>query len=180
MLIYFSDFLAEHHSPEALRAFSEKGLNAVFRLLRTNLGTFDKTMDEPYDLILTNPPYVTKGSKSLQETIAQHDQTSQFYDLGLKGTEGLALNWIVKKLRAGGEAFVIVPDGLLRRASALNALCEHCLIRAIVSLPVRTFYATPRRRTFLLLRRSMSEESSTIRSLPICPGNRRDTRYKTV
>ena len=66
MLIYFSDLLADHHSPADLKAFAEKGLNSVFRLIRSNLGTFDRTEDEPYDLILTNPPYVTKGSKSLK------------------------------------------------------------------------------------------------------------------
>ena len=128
-------------------------MNAVFRLLRSNLGTFERTADEPYDLILTNPPYVTKGSKSLQEAIAQGTRTAPFYDLGLKGTEGLALNWIIKKLRPGGEAFVIVPDGLLRRESALIALREHCLIRAVVSLPIRTFYATPRKTYILALER---------------------------
>ena len=149
MLIYFSDLLAEHHSADDLRAFSRNGLNAVFHLLRSNLGTFDQTADEPYDLILTNPPYVTKGTSSLQDTIKQVDRTAKFYDLGLKGTEGLALNWIVKKLRSGGEAIVIVPDSLLRRSSALTALSDHCIIRAIVALPTRTFYAT-RRQTYIL------------------------------
>ena len=156
MLIYFSDLLAEHHSTDDLRAFSKNGLNSVFRLLRSNLGTFGKTTDEPYDLILTNPPYVTKGSKSLQDTIRKSEQTAQFYDLGLKGTEGLALNWIVKSLRVGGEAFVIVPDSLLRRTPALAALSEHCIIRAIVSLPSRTFYATPRQTYILALEKKHS------------------------
>ena len=149
MLIYFSDLLADHHSPDDLKAFAENGMNAVFRLLRTNLGTFDRTTDEPYDLILTNPPYVTKGSKSLKDAIAQRERTKQFYDLGLKGTEGLALNWILKSLRTGGEAFLIVPDSLLLRASALDALRKHCFIRGVVSLPTRTFYST-RRRTYIL------------------------------
>lgn len=161
MLIYFSDILAEHHSPEDLRAFAENGLNAVFRLLRSNLGTFAETTDEPYDLILTNPPYVTKGSRSLQDTIAQDQRTARFYDFGLKGTEGLALNWIIKKLRPGGEAFVIVPDGLLRRQSAIAALREHCLIRAIVSLPSRTFYATPRSTYILALEKKTDAQEQT-------------------
>ena len=149
MLIYFSDLLADYHTPDDLKAFAKNGMNAVFRLLRSNLGTFDRTTDEPYDLILTNPPYVTKGSKSLKDAIAQRERTMQFYDLGLKGTEGLALNWILKSLRTGGEAFLIVPDSLLRRASALDALQKHSFIRGVVSLPTRTFYSTPRR-TYIL------------------------------
>ena len=151
MLIYFSDLLADYHSAEDLQAFADKGLNSVFRLLRTNLGSFERTADEPYDLILTNPPYVTKGSKSLQQAVEQGEHTRTFYDLGLKGTEGLALNWILKSLRPGGEALVIVPDGLLRRDTALRALQQHCLIRAIVSLPTRTFYSTTRRTYILAL-----------------------------
>ena len=151
MLIYFSDLLAQHHSPEELRTFCNKALNKVFRLIRSNLGTFERIDDEPYDLILTNPPYVTKGSSSLQTSIGRSPGTAGFYNLGLKGTEGLALNWIVKKLRSGGEALVIVPDSLLRRKSALDALRANCVVRGIVSLPTRTFYATPRRTYILAL-----------------------------
>ena len=126
MLIYFSDLLAERHAPDDLNAFCKYGLNSVFRLLRTNLGTFDRTEDEPYDLILTNPPYVTKGSKSIQDALAKSDRTAQFYDMGLKGTEGLALNWIIKKLRPKGEALVIVPDTVLRRGATLRKIEEYC------------------------------------------------------
>ena len=151
MLIYFSDLLAQHHSREELQTFCSKALNSVFQLIRSNLGTFALIDDEPYDLIVTNPPYVTKGSSSLQAAIAQCPRTAQFYDFGLKGTEGLALNWIVKKLRPGGEALVIVPDSLLRRGLELRALRAHCLIRAVVSLPARTFYATPRQTYILAL-----------------------------
>ena len=149
MLIYFSDLLAERHGPDELKAFCEHGLNSVFRLLRTNLGTFDKTDDEPYDLILTNPPYVTKGTKSLQDALATCERTAQFYDFGLKGTEGLALNWIIKKLRPRGEAFVIVPDTMLHRKTALRKIEEHCRVLGVVALPNRTFYAT-RRQTYIL------------------------------
>ena len=161
MMIYFSDLLAQHHSREDLRTFCDKALNSVFRLLRSNLGTFALIDDEPYDLILTNPPYVTKGSKSLQEAISRSPKTGQFYDFGLKGTEGLALNWIVKKLRLGGEAIVIVPDALLRRQSALRALRDNCIVRGIISLPGKTFYATGRRTYILALERKRELKKQT-------------------
>ena len=153
MLIYFSDLLAVHHSREDLRTFCDNALNKVFQLIRSNLGTFGMVDDESYDLIVTNPPYVTSGSSSLQAAIAKHPCTAQFYDLGLKGTEGLALNWIMKKLRTGGEALVIVPDSLLRRGRELEQLRRHCVIRGIVSLPSKTFYATPRKTYILALER---------------------------
>ncbi|MDE0703700.1 MAG: N-6 DNA methylase, partial [Rhodospirillaceae bacterium] len=153
MLIYFSDLLARYHSRDDLKMFCDNALNKVFRLLRSNLGTFSVLKDRPYDLILTNPPYVTKGSASLQAAIAKAPETGQFYDLGLKGTEGLALNWIIKNLRPGGEALIIVPDALLRRGAELKALRSHCIIRGIVSLPSRTFYATSRQTYILALER---------------------------
>ena len=40
MLIYISDLLAQRHSREDLREFCGEALNNVFRLLRSNLGTF--------------------------------------------------------------------------------------------------------------------------------------------
>ncbi len=161
MLIYCSDLLAQHHSKQDLKTFCDRALNNVFRLLRSNLGTFALVDDEPYDLILTNPPYVTKGSRSLQDAISKTPETGQFYDLGLKGTEGLALNWIVKKLRDGGEALVIVPNTLLRRPPALKALQDHCIVRGIVSLPERTFYATGRQTYILALERKRGSQKQT-------------------
>ena len=67
MLIYFSELLTKHNTPEQLREFSTSAFNKVFNLLRSNLGTFARVNDEPYDLILTNPPYVTSGSSSLEK-----------------------------------------------------------------------------------------------------------------
>ena len=155
MLIYFSDLLAEHHEPADLRAFAKGGLNAVFRLLRSNLGTFDRTSDQPYDLILTNPPYVTSGTAALKRAINGCERTEKFYDLGLKGTEGLALNWIKNSLRPGGEALMIVPDSLLRRRKELGALRDSFVINAVVSLPTKTFYATPRKTYILALEKKI-------------------------
>ena len=66
MLIYFSELLSKYNSPEFLKAFAEGAFNKVFCLIRSNLGTFGKVEEEPYDLILTNPPYVTSGSNSLR------------------------------------------------------------------------------------------------------------------
>ncbi|MCY4557869.1 MAG: N-6 DNA methylase [Chloroflexi bacterium] len=158
MLIYFSDLLAKHHEAGDLQAFARGALNSVFRLLRTNLGTFGLIEDDPYDLILTNPPYVTSGSRALQNAIAASDGTKKFYDLGLKGTEGLALNWIIKHLRPGGEALVIVPDSVLRRKKELGALRDDFVINAIVSLPSKTFYATPRKTYILALERKVGDQ----------------------
>ena len=156
MLIYFSDLLLQYHSTNHLKAFASGGLNQVFRLLRSNLGTFE-IEDEPYDLILTNPPYVTSGSQSLKDAI-QEQGLSQRYTSGGRGTEALAVEWIVRHLKPDGQAFLIVPDGLLNQIPVLTWLQNNCVIQGIVSLPPRTFFSTPKQTYILSLRRKRPVE----------------------
>lgn len=148
MLIYFSDLLVKYHTPEYLKAFSSGAFNKVFHLLRSNLGTFENVNEEPFDLILTNPPYVTSGSSSLKRAIDSAG-LSDYYTSGGRGTESLAIEWIVRNLKEAGQALIVVPDGLLNQAAVLEYIKEHCFVRAIISLPTRTFYSTPKK-TYIL------------------------------
>lgn len=164
MLIYFSDLLAKYHSPTHLKSFSENAFNKVFHLLKTNLGTFGKIDDSPYDLILTNPPYVTSGSKTIKESIASDKDLHKYYSYNGRGTESLAIEWIIKNLTLGGQALVVVPDGLLLQKNIINSIKKDCLIQAIVSLPIRTFYSTPKK-TYILVISKKSE--LTIQKTPV-------------
>lgn len=152
MLIYFSDLLVKYHTPEYLKAFSEGAFNKVFHLLRSNLGTFGKVNDEPYDLILTNPPYVTSGSSSLKRSIDE-EGLATYYSSNGRGTEALAMEWIVRNLKPEGQAIVVVPDGLLNQEPMLEYLKNHCFIEGVVSLPTRTFYSTPKKTYIICLRK---------------------------
>lgn len=149
MLIYFSDLVAKHHTQNDLFSFSKGAFNKVFNLLRTNLGTFEKIDEEPYDLILTNPPYVTSGVSSLRKAI-EAKGLEHYYTVSGRGTEALAIEWIVSNLKHGGEALVVVPDGLMIQKGVIEYLAKNCFIDAIVSLPSRTFYATAKK-TFILV-----------------------------
>jgi type I restriction-modification system DNA methylase subunit len=157
MLIYFSDLLSEFHTDADLKEFSEKAFNSVFQLIRSNLGTFGLHTDEPYDLILTNPPYVTSGSASLKNAIEASGLENKFLPLG-RGTEALAMQWIVNNLKPGGEALVVVPDGLLHQRPILDYLMEKCFIRGVIALPSRTFYSTPKKTYILILNRKNNTE----------------------
>lgn len=152
MLIYFSDLLVKYNSSTNLKGFSDGAFNKVFHLLRSNLGTFGKVDDKPYDLILTNPPYVTSGSRSLKKAI-ENNGLSSHYTSGGRGTEALALEWIVNNLSDNGLAFVIVPDGLLNQEIMLTYLKSNCVIQGIISLPIRTFYSTPKKTYVLILKK---------------------------
>ena len=156
MLVYLSDLIAEHHSEEYLKEFSENAFNSVFHLIRSNLGTYERIdPSERYNLILTNPPYVTSGSASIKNSIDAAD-LSQHYSQGGRGTESLAIQWIVNHLRPGGEAFVVVPDGLLNQGAMLDYIKAECEVLAIIALPSRTFYSTPKKTYILAIRRRVA------------------------
>lgn len=164
MLIYFSDLLVKYNTKEYLKAFSTGAFNEVFHLLRTNLGTFGKVGVEPFDLIVTNPPYVTSGSSSLKKAI-EDQGLSEHYTFGGRGTEALALEWIVNHLKEKGQAQIIVPDGLLNQATILTHLKANCIIEGVVSLPIRTFYSTPKKTYILALRKK--EDVSKKQNTPV-------------
>lgn len=157
MLIYFSDLIAKHHSPAVLKEFSKNAFNKVFRLLRSNLGTFAQNDEKPFDLILTNPPYVTSGVSTLRRAIDEAG-LGKHYTCGGRGTEALAIEWIVRNLAPGGQALVVVPDGLLSQKGVIKFIAEQCIVQAIVSLPSRTFYSTPKKTYILVLTKKMAEE----------------------
>lgn len=152
MLIYFSDLLVKYNSAQQLKAFSEGAFNSVFHLIRSNLGTFEKVNEAPFDLILTNPPYVTSGSSSLKKAI-DNAGLSNYYSSGGRGTESLAVEWIVRNLKEDGQALLIVPDGLMNQSTILGFVKEECIVQGIISLPTRTFYSTPKKTYILIIQK---------------------------
>jgi type I restriction-modification system DNA methylase subunit len=151
MLIYFSDFIKEY--PSLTTEFS-KLFNECFTL-KTNsiLGTLSEAVTEEYDLIMTNPPYVTSGSSNLKEEINK-DPTGlkNYYKINAMGVEGLFLEWIIRALKPGGKAFIVVPDGLLNRQNDKNMrqyIFDECIIDALISLPLNTFFTT-NKKTYIL------------------------------
>lgn len=156
MLVYLSDLLSEYHSEPYLREFSENAFNAVFHLIRSNLGTYERVDPvEKYDLILTNPPYVTSGSASVKTAIEAAGLT-EHYAGGGRGTEALAIQWIIAHLKERGQAFVIVPDGLLNQMPILEYIKNECKILAVVALPSRTFYSTPKKTYILAIEKKVT------------------------
>ncbi len=150
MLIYFCELIKDN--PECTKEFA-KLFNESF-VLKTNsiLGTLSEPIKNEYDLILTNPPYVTSGSSNLKEEIAKNTILKNYYKINAMGVEGLFMEWIVKSLKANGKAFVVVPDGIFNRQNDKNLrkyILDECFIDAIISLPVKTFFTTPKK-TYIL------------------------------
>lgn len=149
MLIYLSDLVKDYSS--ITEQFSEV-FNDTF-LLKTNsiLGTLSENIVEEYDLVLTNPPYVTSGSSNLKEEIIKSGLGSH-YKVNATGVEGLFMEWIIRSLKLGGKAFIVVPDGSLKRTNdnkLRKFILDECFVDCLISLPRNTFFSTPQK-TYIL------------------------------
>ncbi len=151
MLIYFCELIKDNIG--LTREFA-KIFNDSF-ILKTNsiLGTLSEAEEEKYDLILTNPPYVTSGSSNLKEEIAKNTTLKNYYKINAMGIEGLFMEWIIKALKKGGKAFIVVPDGIFNRQNDKKLrqyILDTCYIDAIISLPEKTFFTTTKK-TYILV-----------------------------
>ena len=150
MLIYFSDLLKEN--PNITDQFADLFNNSF--ILKTNsiLGTLSDAVENEYDLILTNPPYVTSGSSNLKEEVKKDGDLVNYFKVNAMGVEGLFMEWIVRALKPNGKAFVVVPDGIFNRQNDKNLrqfIIDECFIDGIISLPAKTFFTTPKK-TYIL------------------------------
>lgn len=157
MLIYLSELMKEY--PNITEQFSEL-FNNTF-LLKTNsiLGTLSQKVIEEYDLVLTNPPYVISGSSNLKEEINKSG-LSDHYNISGTGVEGLFMEWVVKSLKPGGKAIIVIPDGLLSRTNDKGLrkyIIDECFIDAVISLPSKTFFTTLKKTYILILSKKVNK-----------------------
>ncbi len=165
MLIYMSGLIKEH--PGLTKEFA-KLFNDTF-LLQTNsiLGTLARPEKEQYDLILTNPPYVMSGSSNLKEEIAKQAELKEYFNISAMGIEGLFMEWIVRALKPGGKAFIVVPDGIMNRSNDKKLrkfILDECIIDAVISLPLNTFFTTNKKTYILALTKKQTVKIGGIES----------------
>ncbi|WP_293798600.1 N-6 DNA methylase [uncultured Bosea sp.] len=98
--------------------------------------TLWSTTEPCIDLIITNPPFGTSESETLEA-----DDLVQFPVGGARG-QILFLQKMIQAVRAGGEICTVIDEGLLNteQAAALRGyIMEHTIVRGIVRLPDVTF-----------------------------------------
>jgi type I restriction enzyme M protein len=91
--------------------------------------------DSQFDVIIANPPF--KGS-------IDKGDINESLSLPTTKTELLFINRIIKSLKIGGRAGVIVPDGVLFGSSkahkmARKMLIEECELQGVISMPSGVF-----------------------------------------
>jgi type I restriction enzyme M protein len=104
----------------------------------------DNTLARPYisytqsdrvDIVLTNPPFGGREEDGIETNFPKHFQTRE--------TADLFLALIVRLLKSGGRAAVVLPDGTLFGEGVKTRLKEHlleeCNLHTIVRLPNSVF-----------------------------------------
>lgn len=157
MLIYFSNLFKENNELANVRYLANTLLNNTFKLSKTMLGTLDKIEENKYDLIMANPPYYQ--SKVMRD---EANKTGQ-YTLGGAGVEAMFLEWILKSLAYGGTANIVLPDGIFSNSSNKKLkeyILKNCYLESIISLPVNTFFNTPKKTYILTIKKKTENEIS--------------------
>jgi len=142
----------EQKMQQALRAAEKKQLPhmlCVTNMLLHNVDDpsfvrHDNTLARPYisytqsdrvDIVLTNPPFGGREEDGIESNFPKHFQTRE--------TADLFLALIVRLLRTGGRAAVVLPDGTLFGEGVKTRLKEHlldeCNLHTIVRLPNSVF-----------------------------------------
>ncbi|MDO4536355.1 MAG: N-6 DNA methylase [Clostridium perfringens] len=166
MLIYFSKLFKENNTLTDVQYLANKLLNKTYDLSKTMLGTLDNIESNKYDLILANPPYYQ--SKQMKD---EANKTGQ-YKLGGAGVEGLFLEWILKSLNYGGVANIVLPDGILsniKNSKLKDYILKYCYLESIISLPVNTFFNTPKKTYILTIKKKtkIEIENNKMQSNPV-------------
>ncbi|WP_338786290.1 class I SAM-dependent DNA methyltransferase [Metabacillus sp. FJAT-53654] len=155
MLIYFSKLFRENNSLPEVQYLAKELLNETYTLSKSLLGTLEKVHKNRYQIIFANPPYYQ--SKTMKDEANKTEE----YTLGGSGVESLFMEWIAKSLDYGGIANIVIPDGILSNL-ANKKLKEYILkffnIESIISLPVNTFFNTPKKTYIMTLKKKSKNQ----------------------
>lgn len=132
------------------------------RVQLNNNGNYQSNLDtilqKEYDYIITNPPY---GNGTMQADIRQ--DTSSRKEIAF-------LFKIIKLLKIGGKACIVLPDGVLENPSYKNIREEWlgmCNITEIISLPKFAFAPYTKEKTYAVFFEKRSKEITKIQDSSI-------------
>lgn len=170
MAIFNSEFLKKH--PDKTIEFA-KYMDKCFKNKSSILGTLEEVdSQEQYDVVVANFPYVTSGVSNIKNELKKDSaRYSNFYSVSGIGLESLFLEWTIRKLKKGtGRAYLVIPDGILNRINDKKMrqfVLNQCNIDALISLPINTFYSTPKKTYILVLTRKEKEKENTLQTKPV-------------
>jgi type I restriction-modification system DNA methylase subunit len=161
MLVHLSEVIEA--DPIGATGFLAKVLNETFHSTGSHLtGSLALAPAEKYDLVMTNPPYVVRGTTEQKRMLGVDPALRDYYETPSTGVEGLFVQLILNGLKPSGRALVIIPDGLLMRhgdAMLRRHILDVCELEAIVSLPKNSFYTTSKKTYILVLRKRAAQSA---------------------
>ena len=145
------------------------------------------SLEENFDLVITNPPFGSKGKIDDEALLSQYDlgykweeKSAGWYKASAvrkgQSPEVLFLELIVRLLRPGGRAAVVLPDGILQNPSAEYIrywLGNKVDLISTISLPQETFapFGTGIKTSLVLFRKKTGGQDRKQRVLYILIGN---------
>lgn len=109
------------------------------------------------------------GSSNLKEEISKDETLKKYFSISAMGIEGLFMEWIVRALKPGKKAFIVVPDGIMNRSNdkkLRDFILEQCNIDAVISLPLNTFFTTNKKTYILALTKKAAVNIDGVPTLP--------------
>jgi type I restriction enzyme M protein len=178
-IIYLSDLIRDN--PNKTKEFAKK-YNQIFQIYtKTTLGSLSEVHKEKYDLIMSNPPYVTRGSSQYKKAIDKDTSLKNDFSINAMGVEGLFIEKICNEIKPEKNILLIIPEGILYRGGD-KRLREHILknfdFNALISLPKNTFYTTPIPTYIISLTKKNPSRMNTIQQEPIFTYFIKDTGEK--
>lgn len=172
LLLFYSDLFKDNKDDIfKIQILANELLNKVIKSSHSTLGTLEHLIPESYDLILANPPYY-RSAPIMIESKSVHIEGSEIkaYTCGGHGIETLFIEWIIKSLKKGGEANIILPNGVftnLGNTKLKQFILENCYIETIISLPIGTFFNTPKKTFILTIHKRNEDEENLPQPYPV-------------
>jgi type I restriction-modification system DNA methylase subunit len=118
----------------------------------------DNFNNEEFDYIITNPPYGNGTFKAETSSLPTTRNEISF------------LTKIIKLLRTGGRACIVIPDGILENPTYSpfrKEILEKCEIEAVISLPKFAFAPYTKEKTYAIFLEKRSNELTKIQNKAI-------------
>jgi type I restriction enzyme M protein len=109
-------------------------LHGITANIRLGDSIYEPDHGDRYDVVLTNPPFGTKGANQIPER--------QDFTVGTSNKQLNFVQHILTVLKPGGRAAVVLPDNVLfgdQAAEVFKILMQDCNLHTILRLPNGTF-----------------------------------------